>query len=65
MADREVVYEVYYHNDKPDVDYVVLDTRFGVDAAMRRQIRTYERNGYEIYAEYEGMITILKRMEAP
>lgn len=63
VADREVVYEVYYHNDKPDVDYVVLDTRFGVDAAMRRQIRAYERNGYEIVAEYDGMITIMKRVE--
>ena len=63
VADREVVYEIYYHNDEPDVDYVVFDTRFGVDAQMRRQIRAYQRNGYEIVAEYDGMITIMKRVE--
>ncbi|MBQ9121368.1 MAG: DUF2079 domain-containing protein [Clostridia bacterium] len=63
VADREEVYEIYYHGDKTDIDYVVFDTRYGVDATMRRQIQKYLSNGYELYAEHEGMLTILKKSE--
>ena len=63
LADREEVYEIYYHGTETDVDYVVFDTRYGIDSAMNRQIRKYLNNGYEIYAEHERMLTILKKAE--
>ncbi|MBO5110784.1 MAG: DUF2079 domain-containing protein [Clostridia bacterium] len=63
VAQREEVYEIYYHGDKPDIDYVVFDTRYGIDATMRRQIQKYLNNGYTVHAEYERMLTILKKIE--
>lgn len=60
MADRDEIYEVNYHENKPDVDFVVLDIR------SNNQIKTqlaYLNEGYTVWAEYEDLILILKRGE--
>ena len=58
VADRDEIYEVRYHENAPDVDYVVLDVRFDACEATRR---AYDRHGYTLFAEYDGLIVILQR----
>lgn len=57
IADRAVVYEVYYHGNKTDVDYVALDLRYGSDVS--KTTRYYETRGYRVLAELEGLLLIL------
>ena len=59
IADREVIYEVGYHNDLPDVDYVVLDARY---AGWEEHAQAYLDQGYEYQTVEENMIVILKRI---
>ena len=61
VANREYLYEIDYHEDKPDVDYVVFDIRYGVSNSDKIHMANYLENGYEIYQTYEGYITILKK----
>ncbi|MBQ1229442.1 MAG: DUF2079 domain-containing protein [Clostridia bacterium] len=58
VADRDEVYEVRYHQNKPDVDFVVLDIR---SDAQSKVVNAYLREGYTVYAEHEGLILILAR----
>ena len=60
LANREVVYETYYHQNVTDVDYVVLDLRSGEPTGVRKH---YLHQGYELVAEREGLIAVLKRKE--
>ena len=60
VADRDEVYEVRYHQNKPDVDFVVLDIR---SDAQSKVVNAYLRQGYTVYAEHEGLILILARGE--
>lgn len=57
MADREEIYEVRYHKNATDVDYVVLDVRF---EDCEKERAAYARAGYTVYAEHEGLIVILQ-----
>lgn len=57
ISDREIIYEVAYHGDKTDVDYVVLDTRY---SDYRKHMFAYEYAGYEV-VEQEANILIMKK----
>ena len=58
IADRDEIYEVFYHGNADDVDYIVLDIRGSVD---REQIRDFIRQGYHVEKEYEKLILILAK----
>ncbi len=59
VADRDFVYEVGYHKDKTDVDYVVLDARY-MDQSTRDHWDAYLAAGYTTHEVHEGLIVILK-----
>lgn len=61
IADRSEIYEVAYHGNKPDVDYVVLDARYSGWQQVRR---AYLEQGYEEVAHEPGLIAILKKGSA-
>lgn len=63
VADRDVVYEIGYHKDKPDVDYVVIDARY-MDESARQHMKAYTDAGYTVHEEHKGLITILKSPDA-
>lgn len=58
VADRDVVYEVGYHGNEPDVDFVILDLRYD---SYQKALNAYLAHGYTLYAEYEGLILILQK----
>ena len=58
LADRDEIYEVYYHGNKPDVDYVVLDARY---SDWRKTASAYTVQGYEITFSEPGRIVILQK----
>ncbi len=60
VADRDVVYEINYHGDKPDVDYVVIDIRSAMNEATQKYHDAYIAQGYTVYEQHEGRILILK-----
>ena len=60
IADRREVYELYYHGNAGDVDYIVLDGRSSVD---EKQLKTFLSQGYVIWQEHEGLLTVLKKTE--
>ncbi len=60
VADRDVIYEINYHGDKPDVDYVVFDIRYGLDKTAENHKNAYLEHGYTVWEEHEGKILILK-----
>ncbi len=65
VADRDVIYQIDYHGDKPDVDYVVFDGRSGYynDTAKKHR-DAYLEQGYTVYEEHEGLVVILKSPNA-
>ena len=58
LSNRKYIYEIYYHENKLDIDYVVFDMRYEDEL---NSIDYYINNNYEIYIEKEGLILILKR----
>ena len=58
VAERDEVYQVRYHGNKPDVDFVVLDVR---SDAQTKVVNAYLSEGYTVYAEHKGLILILAR----
>lgn len=57
IADRKEIYEVAYHNNVADVDYVVLDTRYkGYQEAQS----AYRSQGYTIERREAGIIILKK-----
>ena len=56
MADRDVIYEVAYHKNKPDVDFVVLDVRSNAQTSTRN---AYIREGYEVWARYDEILILV------
>jgi hypothetical protein len=60
VANRREVYELYYHGNEGDVDYIVLDGRSSVD---KKLLETFLRQGYVVWQENEGLLTILKKTE--
>ncbi len=61
VADRDVIYQIDYHGNKPDIDYVVFDARSGYFNDKAKKNRdAYLEQGYTVYEEHEGLILILK-----
>lgn len=58
VADRDVIYEVAYHGNKTDVDYVVLDARY---SDWRQKATPYLQEGYEITTNEPGLVVILQK----
>ncbi len=63
VADREYVYEIDYHGDKTDVDFVVFDLRYSMSTATQNHMNAYLENGYEVDREHTGLVLILKRSQ--
>ncbi len=57
VADHDVVYEVAYHKNRADVDFVVLDKRY----AHEEVYLAYLEQGYTVYEDHPGMILILQK----
>ncbi len=62
VADRKEVYQIKYHGTEDDVEYVVFDGRYAID---QKVLNDYLNKGYYIHEEHKGLITILKKGEAP
>ena len=58
IANRDEIYEIFYHGNAGDVDYIVLDIRGNTD---RKQIQNFIRQGYHVEKEYEKLILILTK----
>lgn len=58
LADREEIYELAYHNNQADVDYVVIDARY--ESAEKFRL-AYLRQGYEVVSDAPGLIVILRK----
>ena len=63
LADREYIYEIGYHGDKPDVDYVIFDARHTLSSSDKAHMLTYLENGYEIYERHDGFVVILRKAD--
>ncbi len=60
LADRNEIYEIEYHQNRCDVDYVVLDARF---ENYKEHMKPYIECGYQIFFFEENMILILLQAE--
>jgi uncharacterized membrane protein len=58
LADRDEIFEVHYHKNKPDIEYVVLDARY---ASYENFYWKYRAQGYTVVAEMENCIIVLKQ----
>ena len=58
IADRAEIYELAYHDNKPDVDFVVLDARY---SSSEQYMLAYLAQGYTVYSHEPGLITILQK----
>ena len=58
LADRDEIYEVHYHKNKPDIEYVVLDARY---TSHEKFYEEYLEHGYTVVAELENCILVLKQ----
>ena len=57
LADRSEIYEIGYHGDRPDVDYVVIDARY---SGWQDTMRAYLAQDYEIQTNAPGLLVILR-----
>ena len=60
LADRDEIYELYYHDNIGDVDYVIFDARTALD---NNQLTAYVDQGYEVKESYPGMLIILQKVK--
>jgi len=60
LADRDEIYELYYHDNAGDVDYVIFDARTALD---NNQLTAYVDQGYEVKESYPGMLIILQKVK--
>ncbi len=58
LADRDEIYEVHYHQSKPDIEYVVLDSRY---SSHKQFYDAYLELGYTVFAQLDTRILILKQ----
>ncbi len=58
LADRDEIFEVHYHKNKPDIEYVVLDARY---ASYKKFYEQYLAQGYTVVAELDKRIIVLKQ----
>ena len=61
LAERDEIYELFYHDQKTDVEYVVLDLRF--ENEYEEDMIFYLSNGYEQVAELKNYVLVLQRQE--
>ena len=62
VADRDEIYEINYHGDKPDVDFVVFDCTSGrFDSKAQAHRDAYLAQGYSVYEEHQGLLLILEK----
>ncbi len=59
VADREEVYELRYHGDVGDTDYVIFDARYKIE---EDQLNAFLDQGYVVKEEHEGMLLILEKV---
>lgn len=60
VADRDEVYEINYHGNVGDVDYVIFDARYSIDD---KKLNAYLDQGYTVKEEHKGMLLILEKGE--
>ena len=60
LADRDEVYELYYHDDEADVDYVEFDIRNSIN---NTQLTAFLQKGYEIKENHPQMLIILEKTD--
>ena len=58
IADRNEIYEVTYHKNKPDIEYVVLDSRY---SSHKQFYDAYLKLGYTVFAQLDTRILVLKQ----
>ena len=58
LANRQEIYEVHYHQNKPDIEYVVLDARY---ASHQPFYKAYLELGYTVFANLDTRILVLKQ----
>ncbi len=58
IADRSEIYELGYHGNKSDIDYVIIDHRY---ASGEKYLQTYLNLGYSVTEEIPDLITVLKK----
>ena len=58
LASRDEIFEVHYHKNKPDIEYVVLDARY---ASHEKFYQDYLAHGYTVVAELDKCIIVLKQ----
>ena len=59
VADRAEVYELRYHGDVGDTDYVIFDARYKIE---EKQLNAFLDQGYVVKEEHEGMVLILEKV---
>lgn len=60
VADRDEVYELNYHGNVGDIDYVIFDARYAID---EKQLNAYLDQGYTVKEEHEGLLLILEKAD--
>ncbi len=61
VADRKTVYELYYHGTDPEIDYVVIDCRGGMDEREATLYRSYLSEGYTVQTKLNDLLVVLKK----
>lgn len=61
VADREIVYEIDYHGNAADVDYVAFDLRYTSQTDLLTRKSAYFRMGYTVHQEIDGLLLILAK----
>ena len=58
IADRDEIYELKYHGDEGNVDYIIYDARYAID---KEQYQSFLNQGYTVKESHEGLIVILEK----
>lgn len=61
VADRDTVYEIDYHGNAADVDYVAFDLRYTSQTDLMVRKSAYFRMGYTVHQEIDGLLLILAK----
>lgn len=58
LADRDEVYEITYHGEVGDTDYVIFDGRSAID---EEKLNAFLEQGYFVKERHEGLLLILQK----
>lgn len=58
LANRDIIYEVYYHENKTDIDYVVIET---FSKENREFLKYYIDHNYKEFSKYEDIVILKKQ----